>query len=382
MMIRLIGAGASLLALAGLLYTVAAALLVARFRRNSAIASVAPAPRPVTVLKPLNGDEPRLAENLASFLDQDWGAPIQLLLGVASPEDGAVAAVEALRRARPDADIELVVNPARHGANGKIGNLVNMWPRARHDLIALSDSDMAVPPGYFTHLAAALTQPGVGVATCLYRGRGDRGFWSILASAGVSYHFLPNVLASVALGAGNPCMGSTIAMSRSTLDAIGGFARFADVLADDHAIGAAVRELGLAIAVPPMLTTHASAERSLGDLARQELRWAATIRSLQLRNYVGLVITMPLPFALIGFALDWSPLSFALLFLVLSCRSLLAWQVDRAASERTAPLLLLPLRDLMTFGIFIASFFVRSVRWRGAALAIQPRGRISREVEA
>ncbi len=286
-----------LLAGIGILYTLFAATMVAGFGRQSPPS--AGRAKPVTILKPLYGAEPRLAENLESFLDQRWDAPIQLLCGVHSERDTAFAAVEALKASRPDADISCITDGRPHGSNGKVGNLVNMMAAARHDILILSDSDIAVAPDYLNQVVGALDRPGVGAVTCAYHGRGDAGFWSLLGAAGLSWQFLPNVVVSIALNAGGVCMGSTIALRRATLDAIGGFERFADVLADDHAIGAAVREQGLEVAVPPMVVTHASADDSLAALLRHELRWAATVRQLNPRGYAGLVVTHPLPFALL-----------------------------------------------------------------------------------
>lgn len=366
------------MALAGTIYTAWVTFLVRRFdRRLDRIAdAVPPAFEPITLLKPLHGAEPRLAENLSTFLAQRWPAPVQLLAGVQAPTDPAADVVRSLP-VPAECRADLVMDATRHGANAKVGNLINMAPSIAHDVVILSDSDIAAPPGYFAVVTAALAEPGVGAVTCLYAGRGDAGLWSVLGAAGLSYHFLPSVLASLALNAGDVCMGSTIALRRETLAQIGGFERFADVLADDHAIGAAIRAQGLRVAVPPILVTHASAEPTFAALARHELRWAATVRSLNPAGYAGLVVAMPLPFALASAMLMPCALTLGLLGITLAARLLLAKAVDAAAARTTAPALLLPLRDLLTFAIFVASFFVRSVEWRGKRLRMEDEGRIT-----
>ena len=366
-----IAAIASALAVVGIGWVLAAAIVAARFGRRLRAPTAPAAPEPATILKPLYGAEPRLGDNLRSFCDQHWSAPVQIVAGVQSGEDGALAAL------RPfGAAIDIVIEPHRHGANAKISNLINMTPAIRHDLIVLSDSDIAAPTDYLARVAATLAEPGVGAATCAYAGRGDCGIWSVLGAAGISYHFLPSVLLSVALRTGDVCMGSTIAMRRDTLDRIGGFARFADILADDHAIGAAVRELGLSVAIAPVIVTHASAERSFAELARHELRWAATVRDLNFGGYIGLVLTHPLPFALIAAAIapGWGTL--ALVAAAMAARIGAAAVIDRMVGRTTAPRWLLPARDLLSFGIFVASFFVRQVRWRDTELAMRKAGRI------
>jgi ceramide glucosyltransferase len=363
------------LALAGCGYTLAATLAVRRFFGQGV-----PAPRstqPVTILKPLHGAEPRLVDNLATFLEQDHAGPVQLLCGVADARDPAALAVAVLKGRYPTARIELVVDPARRGANGKVSNLVNMAAHVAHDLVVLSDSDMAAPPHYLSTLVEAVERPGVGVVTCLYRGRGDAGAWSRVAAAGLSYRFLLDAtFASTVAQLGDACMGSTIALRRETLAAIGGFARFADVLADDHAIGAAVRATGATIAVPPLLLTHANDEATLGAVWRHELRWAATVRQVTpALAYAGAMVTHPLPLALLGAAAH--PVAGLTLALVaVAARGFAAASVDRLAGERTAPLWWLPARDLLSFAVYVASVFARRVEWRGERLRMAGGGRV------
>lgn len=361
------------LAAIGVAYQAFAWVMLGRFFRP---VPVAPSSQAVTILKPLHGDEPRLEDNLASFLAQNHAGPVQLLCGLADQNDPARAAVEALQAGHPLADIALAVDPARHGSNGKVGNLVNMMAAARHGTLILSDSDMSVDANYLAVLSATLAKPGVGVATCFYRGRGDTGFWSEISAGIISHLGLPDMVVGYTSGLAKPCMGSTIALTRETLEAIGGFERFADVLADDHAIGAAVADLGLRVEIPPLLLDHACAERSFAALWRQKVRWAATIRSLQPWGYLGSVITRPLPLALL--AAPFVPAAgLALAIVALAVRLAVARRVDRIAGTRSVALWLLALIDSVEFLVFAASFTVRKIDWRGNALTIEADGRIA-----
>lgn len=370
----LLGLVALTLAGIGIVWTFAAAIVLRRFFAWSA--PVATAMTGVTILKPLHGTEPRLLDNLASFLTQSHAGEIQLLCGVHQADDPAVAVVAMLRRRFPDAVIDLIVDATRHGASGKISNLVNMEPHIRHPVVMQSDSDIAVGPEYVARLLAALDVPGVGVATCAYHGRGDAGIWSRFGAAGIDWQFLPGLIFGVVNQLANPCMGSTIAMRRDTLDRIGGFARFADVLADDHAIGAAVRALGLAVVMPRMLVAHAFDERSARALWRHELRWGVTVRDLALRSYLGMIVGFPLPLALLG-ALWWPVAGLFLAVAALGVRLFAAISAERAAGAQAAPLWVVPIRDIFGFAVYCASFFVRSVDWRGATLRLGPNGHIA-----
>jgi len=356
----------------GVLYTLAATILVGRWRPGT-VETVADGPS-VTILKPLYDNEPKLAENLATFLGQDYPAPVQMVCGVGSADDGAL---QALNPPSAGEDFTLSIATTNYGSNGKISNLANMQRYATHDLLVLSDSDIAVGPDYLARIAAAIAQPEVGAITCLYAGRGDAGLWSRIAAAGISYQFLPSVMIGLATGLAKPCMGSTIALRRETLDHIGGFGRFADILADDNAIGAAVRNLGLKVVVPPMIVTHGCAETSLMDIARHELRWNATVRALDQAGFIGSIVTHPLPLAIIAFALGGGTMAAWLILIALLARIILAARIDRLAKRRTMPLWLLPFRDIVSFLLYIATFFVRSVDWRGAKLRMEKDGRIS-----
>ncbi len=360
----------------GSTYTVAAAIVFRRFFKEPA--SIVRRPDAVTLLKPLYGAEPCLESNLASFLAQEHSGPIQLVCGVERGDDPAIEAIKSLRQSWTDTVISLVISPACHGASGKISNLINMDEQAAHPILLLSDSDIVATPDYLSRVLAALDSPGVGAVTVLYRGRSDAGFWSLLGAAGLSYQFLPGAVFGVALGLAQPCMGSTIALTRPTLDRIGGFARFADILADDYAIGEEIRALGLRVAVPPLLVTHASAESSFAELWRHEVRWGATVRDIVPAAYTVSVIGMPLPLAILGTLLlpAHAVAGISLLLIALASRVLLADVVDEEAGTQTASSWLLPLRDCLTFAVFVATFFVRSVDWRGKRLRMIASGRI------
>ena len=270
-----------------------------------------------------------------------------------------------------------IVDGVRHGSNAKVSNLVNMMAAATHDVLVVSDSDIAVGPDYLGRVVAALALPGVGAVTCLYHGRGDAGGWSRLAAQGISYGFLPSVVVGLRLGLAEPCMGSTIALTRATLDAIGGFAAFADILADDHAIGVAVRVPGLHVAVPAFTVAHGCVEPSLAALLRHETRWNVTIRRLDPWGYIGHGLANPLPAALAATAVHlaaWPLIAGALV--ARAARAAVAFAVDTATRTRPGPWWWLPARDLLTFGLFIAGFLVQSVDWRGARLRVARDGSI------
>jgi ceramide glucosyltransferase len=191
--------------------------------------------------------------------------------------------VEQLQKTQAGRDLDLVIETKAHGLNRKVSNLVNMAPRIRHNIVVLADSDMRVDSDYLSRVTAALDEPGVGAVTCLYYGVPLVGMWSSLSALAINAHFLPGVVFGLTLGLARPCFGSTLALRRQTLGEIGGFIAFVDCLADDYAMGAALRARGHTISIPPFAVAHMCTEASAHEFWRHELRWARTIKSIDPR---------------------------------------------------------------------------------------------------
>jgi ceramide glucosyltransferase len=354
----------------GCVYALVAAYAARRFVTSAPIVPAANLPA-VTILKPLYGAEPNLYANLAGFCVQDYPSPMQVVFGVSDHADPAIAVVREIIGAFPDRDLKLVINSRCHGSNRKISNLINMAAEARHDVLVMSDSDIVVDADYLKNVTASLLQPGIGIVTCLYRGVAARGMWAKLAAAAIDYHFLPSVLVGIMFRLAAPCFGSTIAIHKETLAAIGGLESVGDQLADDYALGAAVRRAGLGVAIPAYIVGHECVQKSAPTLLRHELRWARTIRSVDPAGFAGTVITHALPLALLGLLLGgMTPLA-VLVPIAWVCRAALQMELDRAFHLRDGFYWWGPLRDVVSFAVFVASFFGRNVEWRGHRYGVQ-----------
>ena len=305
---------------------------------------------------------------------------MQIVFGVADANDPAVAAVRSLEAAFGDRlAIDLVVDGRRRGRNGKVSNLMNMAGHARHEVLVLADSDMVVGRDYLRRLVEALAAPGVGAVTCLYRGVSLPNLWSRLAACWIDTHFLPNVLVGMRLGLAKPCFGSTIALRRDTLDRVGGFAVVKDVLADDYELGAAVRRLGLTVAVPrDLVLGHNCDAGSPGAVLRQELRWARTIRAVDPAGFAGSIVTNPVPLSTL--AALWSGFdgpAVAVLLITLALRLVLAARMAGFVGKPLADLWLVPVRDYLAFVVFLASFWPGRIDWRGHRFDLRPDGTLA-----
>ncbi len=341
---------------------------------------------PVSILKPLKGVDPEIWGNFCSHCEQDY-PQFQVIFGVSDPGDPAIEVVRKLQAKYPNLSIELAVCGRILGANVKVSTLVQMLPRARHELLLVNDSDIRVPSDYLRKVVAPLADPSVGLVTCLYRGVAMPTLGSRLEALGIATDFIPGVLSARFLEKGlHFALGSTLAFRRRDLEAIGGFEALLDYLADDYELGRRIAATGKR--VEPSAATVATflPAYTLRQFFRHQLRWSRTIRDARRWGYAGLLFTFGLPWALLTLLAArgamWAWLLFALTFasrlvvgfaaaeLVLDDR-----QIFRGELFRT--ILLLPLRDLLAPLLWAASFLGNRIHWRGAVFDLKA-GRLTR----
>ena len=337
-------------------------------RRFRAVASTVGARPPMTVLKPLHGDEPLLEAALASFCAQDY-PDFQIVFGVQEAGDAAIAVVDRLRTRFPQVDMELVIDPTPHGLNRKIANLINMFPSARHNLLVISDSDMHAAPDYLARVGDALAVPDTGLVTSLYTGLPARsGLTGQLGAANITQSFAAGALMARGLGR-QDCMGATMALTRETLMRIGGFPALSPFVADDAVLGAKVRDLGWQVTLAATVPATTVGEASLAALFRHELRWARTIRAVEPVGFAVSAIQFPAFWALATLVMSGAAAwSVVLWIAAVAWRGVLGRSVENAMGGVRTPLWLPALRDLLSMAVLMAAYMGAEVAWRGHIL--------------
>ena len=352
---------------AGMAQSAAGWLAVRRFSRRPGAAPLARPP--VTVLKPLHGDEPLLEQALATYCQQDYPM-FQLVFGVQDAADPALRVLRRLRSRFPDVDMTVVVDPMPHGANRKIANLINMLPDAKHEVLVIADSDIHAAPDYLDSLVASLAAPGVGLVTTLYAGLpSGESLAGRMGSAGINHAFLPGALLARAMGR-QDCMGATMALTRDTLELVGGLPALSNHLADDAVLGRLVRAKGLGVALAGTVPATTVPETQLPQLFQHELRWARTIQSLVPVEFALSAVQYPLFWSALMVGTSgsaaWAWLAFAVAWIV---RGTSAWGVERRLGLAPGlPIWCLPLRDLFSVTVILASYRTDRVAWRGHTL--------------
>src|SRR5689334_15393125 len=284
--------------------------------------------RPVTILKPLRGVDPQMYESFRSHCVQDY-PEYEIIFGVSEPDDPAVAGVQQLIREFPHCKIRLLVCPEVLGNNRKTSNLVQMLAIARHDHILINDSDIYVTPDYLRRVMAPFGKPQVGMVTCPYRGIAAKTLGSKLESAGISTDFIAGVLAARQIESGiHFALGSTLAVTRTALDAIGGLRPLVDYLADDFELGYRIAKAGFEVVLAEIVVeTHLPAY-SFREFFEHQMRWARSTRDSRRFGYLGILLTFGLPWAVLAVLFSaGSWWSWAALLSVAVLRTALAMQV-------------------------------------------------------
>ena len=347
------------------------------FRRLPALPAGSAACPPVSIFKPLKGATPDLYGHLASFCRVDYPV-FQLLFGVRDPRDPAIAVVQRLRRDFPECDISLVVNPEVIGSNYKVSTLHSLSQRAKYDIFVISDSDVRVAPDYLRRIIPPLSGPQVGVVTCPYRSATQQPLPALLESVLINTSFTPSVVLASQVERTTYAFGATMAVTRSCLEAIGGFAALADYLADDYYLGNFATRAGYQVRILPYVVETYPDVASLRGLLYHQLRWARTQRLCRPSGYVGTVVTYGTVWAVLGLVSGWTtPLLAVLSGLTLAIRCLSATLLGRYFLGVRLPLAtfgFVLITDLLSFLIWVWSLGGNTVRWREHTFRVRRDG--------
>jgi len=340
------------------LFAVVACLVFKRQRPDSR-----PQPTPVSILKPVHGVDPSMREAIASHAT--LAGDYEFLCGVRDG-DPAAGVISAFSKAQ-------VVPVRTQTPNGKVGVLIDLAEASKHPILIVNDADIRVELDYIARVTAPLSDPTIGLVTCLYRAEGST-FAARFEGLGIATDFAPSTLVARLVGVDEFAMGSTMAFRRETLDRIGGFAAIADYLADDYQLGQRIHALGLKCMLSDVIvTTHLGG--NWGDVWHHQVRWARTIRVSNFWGYLGLPVTFASLWALAALAAG----SYALATAVLTSRMLMASVSGGyvlGAADTWLLWLLIPLRDLFGTAVWCAGLLGKIVLWRGRSLKLDPLGRI------
>jgi ceramide glucosyltransferase len=327
---------------------------------------------PISILKPLAGLDLDLESNLRTFFEQDYPS-FEILFAVRSESDPAVQVVSRLQREYSKIPSRLVITGEPTYPNAKVFSLERMMAAAANDLLVMSDSDIRVTPDLLRTAAAEFQDARLGVATCPYRAVPGASFWSRLEATGMNTDFWGGALVARMLEGMRFAVGPTIVARRRVLQAIGGFARLKDYLAEDFVMGQFAAGAGYGVILSSYVIEHHIGSATFGENTAHRLRWARSTRRSRPAGYIGQLFTMPLPLALIACA--FSPAWWRVLPVALVVRTVAAYMVSLRVLRARLNWPLLPIEDLMGFFFWVAGFFGNTISWRGRRYRLSADGR-------
>ncbi|MGQ9921944.1 MAG: bacteriohopanetetrol glucosamine biosynthesis glycosyltransferase HpnI [Desulfobacca sp.] len=369
----------TLLTCAGLSYQAAALAALRFFCRRS----LPPLPRGqqpgITLLKPVRGMDAATRACLASFIRQDYPQR-QILFGVAAADDPVLPILHDLQAEYASVDLKIILCPEKRGLNPKVSTLRQLLPHARYDLLVISDSDVLAPPHLLAHLAGALQEPTVGLTSCLYRAGPPQTVGSALEALAIHADFIPSVAVAHYLEGISFALGAVMAVRREALAQLGGLEVLADYLADDYQLGQRVKQAGWQVTILPLVVATIQPQATIGGFLAHQLRWARTYRVCRPRGFLGYGVTFVFFWSLVTWWLGgfswWGGSLVAAAWL---SRGVVAWGAQRLLSAGQPSwhfFFLLPLKDLLSFALWVLSFLGDTVIWQGQRFRVQPDGRL------
>jgi ceramide glucosyltransferase len=372
-----------LLALASFAYYLVAIVAALRFfRLRDAAAVPADFTPPISILKPIYGLDRDTYQNYASLCAQDY-PDYEILFCVSDELDPAIPVIAKLASDFPQRRINLLIGSEPLGVSDKVNKLCRMAREARHEILAVSDSDVRVEPDYLRAIAAPFRDLSVGAVTCLYRGLTDGSLAANLEAIGNSTDFTAGVLVAWLFAPVNFTLGATMATTKTRLAEIGGFESLVDHFSDDYELGNRIAARGHRVELSTFPVSIVYPQQTLADAFRHQLRWNVSIRFSRPAGHLGLVFTQALPLALLA-AIVAPSAAWAISLLVgyLLLRGTSAWVVGvygmRDAGARRH-MELLPLRDAFAFIVWVASFFPQRIHWRGREFYVRDKRLVSAE---
>jgi ceramide glucosyltransferase len=342
--------------------------LVALLRTTSDRAPCGPnPPAPVSVLKPLSGSDAGLYDNLKTFFEQDHPDQ-ELIFGVTQIGDNALGTVARLRQEFPEVRCQVIVHGGGGALNPKVNNLLGMLPRASHDLVLISDSNVRAPRHYVSELARIHSATGAGIVTNLFAGSAENTLGGALENVQLNGFCaagsaLPTLIGDAAV------IGKSTLFSRELLERVGGLGRLSCVLAEDFILGKMFENAGHRVVIAPTVLESPNAGLSVRAAFARHLRWAM----LRWRLRPTAALLEPLTSPLLVLACAWHLFGVAALLwlvLVLAVRDVGGWVALRGWQHAWVPLLLAPAREVGAPIAWLLGAFKRHVRWRGQRLRI------------
>jgi ceramide glucosyltransferase len=337
----------------------------------------------LSLLKPLHGSEPGLEANLTTFFEQDY-PQYEIIFCARADSDAGLEIARRVAARYPQIPVRFFSTGELRYINAKVHSLEVMTDAARHPILVISDSDVRVTPNYLREISAPFQDTKVGAMTCLYRGvAAEGGLWARLEAVGMSVEMTAGVLVANMLEGMQFVLGPTMAVRRECVEAMGGMGKLGDYCADDYVLGNEVFKQGRSVALSHHVIDHMIINDSLTDSLKHQVRWMKSTRFSRPKGHFGTALTFSMPFGLLALgaalAMGHPALGASLFAWGILTRWAIAWAAGRKVVHDPSLFelfVLYPVRDLMGFGFWAASYLSSTIVWRDKVYQLMPGGRM------
>lgn len=363
-----------ILSLTGLVFYIGQTIAVKRFFSRAKLPPLSPPPS-VTILVPVCGLDPGAWDNWFSLCQQNY-PNYNVLFGVRELSDPAVPLLKQLFQTYPYL-VRWYHCPEILGVNYKISNLLQLHQYANGEIIIQVDSDIRVTPDYLETVIAPFQNPRLGVVTCGYFDHHPRGMGAALAALGRCLDFIPSILIARMLDGGLKfAIGPTIAVRAAVLTETGALELTKNRIGDDYRIGYQAWAAGYGVELSTYILQNDCSTDSLASVFWRELRWSRGIRINRGLQYYGIGFTFGTLYSVGLVLISGEIWTLGMLGVVWGMRGFQAWVCCQmmTAKDLWAWIWVLPLRDGLSFVVWLLGCFGRKVSWRGRELEVEPGG--------
>ena len=321
---------------------------------------------PVSIFKPLKGEDEGLEDNLRSFFRLDYPA-YQLVFGIAEANDPAIPIVKKLLAEFPNQDAVLSVGTKAFGLNPKKWIVEYLKSNKQHDVILISDSNVRVKPSYLRETACYLAEPNVGLVSNIFVGVEEQQIGAVLENLQLN-GFIAGGVAMAELTGVTCVVGKSMMMPVQALAAAGGFAGVRNLLAEDQALGVRIRKAGYTLRLSHHVIENVNHSRGFRWFLNRHSRWYKIRRQMALPAFIIEPMTNLAAVGVVWALSGESGIAWGGLLVLVGLgitRDALQTYWLRGSFPKLRHLIISPIKDLLLLPVWFDAIMNNRVHWRG-----------------
>jgi cellulose synthase/poly-beta-1,6-N-acetylglucosamine synthase-like glycosyltransferase len=330
----------------------------------------------VSVFLTLRNVDDGLEENLTAVFSLDY-PNYDVYLAVDTIEGPCMEAAERVRSRFPGVRSTVVAVGYSRVHNPKIDKLTQLERRSDATLFWVLDSDVRVGPQTLRALVSEYLYRDTRLVFSPIRCQGARTFGSVLEMSYVNFFMSGSIVTAWKMFRQRVIVGKSLLIERKALENFGGFAYFAEVLAEDYWLGEIFVQCGFSVRCNYTWVDTIKETSTVKNYFDRMSRWAKLRFNLKRPIYLLEIALNPLALVLLFLPLLKAyalPLTLIVIFLRVALEYLVFFAINDG--DRRRPFVILALapaalvKDFLQLLVYFMPFFSHTVTWRGGTIRI------------